>query len=564
MKQLSGLDASFLYMESPTTFGHVNGLGIYDRPSADFDPYQRVYDRFAAMIGRAEPLRRRLVEVPFNLDHPYWIDDPDFDLDFHVRHIGLAPPGGADQLAEQVARIVGRPMDRSHPLWEVYVMEGLADGRWALLTKTHHSTIDGAAGVILMTMINDMTPDAPEPESLPWKGEPIPTDVELLQMTARNLALNPIKGMRLQLRLVRSIAESAGITSLSGMATQARKTLKRLAQRDAPAGEEQERRVSIPLSPAPPTPWNRTITAHRRFAMRSTSLENIKRLKDATGCTINDIVMAICAGALREYLIKHDALPDKPLRAMVPVSVRTGNEEDPWTNRVSGIIAELPTNCDDPLERVARCHNAMLAAKRQFELIPAEALADVTQFASPVLAAGALRLVSRLKLADRVNPPVNVTISNVPGPRQPLYFAGAKLDNYIPVSIVTDGMGLNITVHSYLDRLDFGLIAARELVPDLWDLADMHIAEIARLFEATGAEWAEAQRPPSMRRGNRTLAAVPGRAALAEEAARKAAAGKAPAPARKTAAGSAKKSGVAAKKAKPVTKPRARTGRKSA
>ena len=228
--------------------------------------------------------------------------------------------------------------------------------------------------------------------------------------------------------------------------------------------------------------------------MRSTSLENIKALKDATGCTVNDIVMAICAGALREYLLRHDALPDKPLRAMVPVSIRTGEEEDPWTNRVSSIIAELPTNCADPLERVMRCHEAMNAAKRQMDLIPATAVTDISQFTSPVVATSAMRLVTRFALANRgVTLPANVVISNVPGPRVPLYFAGARMDHYIPVSTIAEGMGLNITVHSYLDRLDFGLIADRELVPDLWDLADMHIDEIGRLFDATGATWVEPQ-----------------------------------------------------------------------
>ena len=504
MKQLSGLDASFLYMETPTTFGHVSGLAIYERPTPDFDPFELVYRRFEGMIGRLEPMRRRLVSVPLQLDHPYWIDDPDFDLDYHVRHLGLAPPGAADQLAEQVARIVGRHMDRSRPLWECYVIEGLADGRWALLTKTHHATIDGASGVILLNMLTDTDPDAVNTlEPVPWAGEPVPSEMEMLQTTAAHLAANPLKGVRLQLRLVRDIASGAGLTSVSGLAAQARNVITAVAARGSShSDDDQVSRISLPITPAPHTPWNRAITAHRRFAMRSTSLENIKALKDATGCTVNDVVMAICAGALREYLLRHDALPDKPLRAMVPVSIRTGEEEDPWTNRVSSIVAELPTDCADPLERVKRCHEAMNAAKRQMDLIPATAVTDISQFTSPVVATSAMRLVTRLRLANRgVTMPANVVISNVPGPRQPLYFAGARLDNYIPVSTIAEGMGLNITVHSYLDRLDFGLIACRELVPDLWDMVDLHIDEIARLFEATGATWVEPQGLPSMRRG---------------------------------------------------------------
>ncbi|MEQ9164129.1 MAG: wax ester/triacylglycerol synthase family O-acyltransferase, partial [Ilumatobacter fluminis] len=176
MQQLTGLDAAFLYMETPTTYGHVNGLSLYRRPSPDFQPYEVVRDRFAAMVGHIEPLRRRVAEVPFGLDHPYWFDDPHFDLDYHVREIGLAPPGNREQLGEQVARIIGRPMDRDHPLWEVYVIEGLEDpDHWALLTKFHHATIDGAAGVIMLRMMTELAPDAEFPfVEVPWEGEPVP------------------------------------------------------------------------------------------------------------------------------------------------------------------------------------------------------------------------------------------------------------------------------------------------------------------------------------------------------------------------------------------------------
>ena len=512
MQQLSGLDASFLYMETPNTYGHVNAVAIYERPSPEFEPFDVVYERFGTLIGHLSPMRRRLVEVPFGLDHPYWIDDPDFDLDYHVRHIGLAPPGAADQLGDQVARIVGRHMDRRRPLWEVYVIEGLADGRWAMLTKYHHSTIDGASGVIMLKILTDLSPDAEWAfEPVDWQGEEIPRDVDLLRATARHLVANPVKAARLQLKIVRQLAESAGVDSVSGAAGQARDAIKALVAPSKDASQSNEDSVSIPLSPAPPTPWNASVTPNRRFAMRSVALANVKALKDATGGTINDVVMAMCTGALREYLLEHDALPDEPLRAMVPVSIRTGEEQgdEVWSNRVSAIVAELPTTCDDPAERVALCREAMHAAKRQFELLPAEAMMEASQVTSPVIAASAIRLVGRLKLADRVNLPVNVVISNVPGPREPLYFAGAKLDAYIPVSTISDGVGLNITVHSYEDRLDIGLISDRELIPDLWHLVDLHVEEISRLFEATGAEWAVEPAPASMRRGGHGTEAIP-------------------------------------------------------
>ncbi|WP_343598860.1 wax ester/triacylglycerol synthase family O-acyltransferase [Mycobacterium sp.] len=498
MKQLTGLDATFLYLETPTTFGHVNGLMIFERPSPDYEPYAAVYAKYASLVGEVEPLRRRLVEVPFGLDHPYWVFDPAFELDFHVRELHLARPGLVDQLAEQVCRLVARPMDRTRPLWEVYVIDGLHDGRWALLTKYHHATVDGASGQLMLKIVTDTEPDAPAPGPGPsWEPEPLPSSLELLRLTMGHLVRNPFRAMRTQARIVGQLADTAGIHGLSSAAGRAGDAVKWMAK----LGGGERPNISLPTTAAPPTPWNKTITGHRRFAMRTASLDNVKRLKQATGGTVNDIVMAICAGGLREYLLAHDALPDRPLRAMVPVSIRTGDEADPWTNRVSAIVAELPTDCDDPLERVARCRDAMQRAKRTHDLVPAAELVDLTRYSTPVLATAAVRLASRLRLADRVALPFNVVISNVPGTRQPVYFAGAKLCHQFPVSIVTDGQGLNITVVSYLDRLDFGFIADRELVPDVWDLADMHIAEITRLFEASGAEWAEPPRQPAPRRG---------------------------------------------------------------
>ena len=378
MKQLTGLDGTFLYMETPTTFGHVNGLSIYERPDEEFDPYAAVYARFGSKVGELEPMRRRIVEVPMHLDHPYWIDDPNFDLDFHIRHLSLAPPGRVDQLAEQIARIIGRPMDRSRPLWEVYVIEGLESGRWALLTKYHHATIDGASGVLMLNLLNDLTPDAEPPgESPPWEPEAIPSDLELLRLTLANMLRNPAKAARVQMRIVRELAESAGITSVGAAARQAGAAIKALTS------AEDRTRLSLPLTAAPPTPWNKSVTAHRRFAMRSASLSNLKRLKDATGGTLNDVVMAVSAGALRAYLELHDALPERPLRAMVPVSIRTGDETEPWTNRVSGLTVDLPTDEADPLERVVRCRKAMDEAKEQFALVPAAALSTSSSTRRP-------------------------------------------------------------------------------------------------------------------------------------------------------------------------------------
>ena len=481
MKQLTGLDATFLYMETPNSFGHVSGLGVYKRPDdPDYNPYQAFKAQIESRLHLLDPFRRRLVEVPLGLDHPYWINDPDFDIEYHVRHIAIPPPGDLEQLAAQVARIIGRPMDRSKPLWEAYVMEGLEDNEFAVLTKIHHATVDGASGVELLTILLDTDPsgdDVPA-DSGSWKPEAVPSDLEMLGRTVGSFMRRPARLARVQLNAVQQMAE---ITRNKGL-----ETMVANVRRQAPlpwARQKEDDQTPQTSLTAPRTPFNRSITPHRRLAMRSVPLSEIKQLKEKAGATVNDVVMAICAGALRNYLIHHEALPEEPLLAMVPVSIRTGDEADRWTNRVSGLTAALPTNVEDPLERIEVMHNAMEQAKEQFEMIPAEALVDLANFSSPALAVQAARLASSLHIADSAAPPVNVVISNVPGPRQPLYVAGAEMQHYYPVSTIADGMGLNITVHSYLDTLDIGLVASRDLVPDLEYLVDLHLDEIDVLFK---------------------------------------------------------------------------------
>ncbi|HZU72687.1 MAG TPA: WS/DGAT domain-containing protein, partial [Acidimicrobiales bacterium] len=249
--------------------------------------------------------------------------------------------------------------------------------------------------------------------------------------------------------------------------------------------EERDPPPPLPNLRAPRVPFNATITPHRRFAFRSTSLDDVKAIKNAVGATVNDVVMAVCAGALRSYLIDHNALPAAPLVAMVPVSIRTGEETEKWTNRVSGLLANLPTDEDDPLARIAKVHEAMNSSKDLFNAVPASTLTDFAQFPSPAVFTRATRMATRLRLMERM-PVFNLVVSNVPGPRQPLYSAGARLLHYYPVSTIVDGQGLNITVQSYLDTLDFGLVACRELVPDLDHLADLLVEELALLGKVTG------------------------------------------------------------------------------
>ncbi|MET0903511.1 MAG: wax ester/triacylglycerol synthase family O-acyltransferase [Acidimicrobiales bacterium] len=490
MKQLSGLDASFLYMETGSQFGHVSSLSIYQRPDdPGYEPLSSWRHQIERRLHLLEPLRRRLLNVPFNLDHPYWVDDPGFDLDFHVRHTAVAPPGDDEQVAELVARIIGRPLDRTRPLWESYVIEGLPDERFAILTKVHHATIDGAAGAELLVLMLDGDPEGDDieaPEDV-WVPERLPSDGEVLTRATANLLRKPGRAVLLATRTVRDLGQTVRNPAVVAAANQVRAGLRgplgavlNIGRERSPEGQS----VGPLPGSAPSTPFNAAITPHRRFAYRSTSLTLIKDIKNALGATVNDVVMAACAGGLRTWLEKHDALPDQPLIAMVPVSIRTGEETEKWTNRVSSIFASLPTDEPDPLQRVRKVHEAMVGAKELHDAVPADALTDFAQFPPPAVFARAMRTATRL--STRFQMPVNVTISNVPGPREPLYTAGAELLHYYPVSTIVDGQGLNITVQSYLDTLDFGLVACRELVPDLWDMVDAIVEDLEALAKAAG------------------------------------------------------------------------------
>ena len=482
MKQLSGIDVSFLNMETASVFGHVSSLNLYDPTGvpggAGLEATKQI---ILERIDQLAPFRRRLVEVPLGLDLPYWIEDPEFDIDFHVRHHAVPPPGTPEQLAEVVSRIVARPLDRNRPLWELYVIEGVDGGRLiAQLTKVHHATIDGAAGAQMLAAILDTDPDfRPVGSPAPWTPDKVPTDDEMLRITMLEYLKRPEKFVRLSVRSTRELAaatRSGGLRAIADLIAQPMPgpvgQLMRQRLR-AQSGHDVDRAPALPPTQAPRTPWNQAITPHRRFAYTSVSLDDAKSVRRAFGCTFNDVVMALCSGTLRRYLDKHDCLPDESLIAMVPVSVRTGAEGDTYQNRVSALLADLATNEADPERRLRRVQQSMDAAKTNFAAVPAETLQDFTQFAPPAVAARAMRMYSRLRIADRMNPPFNLIISNVPGPSAPLYSAGARLEHFYPVSAIADGQGLNMTVQSYNGNLDFGFIACRELVPDLWAMTDL-------------------------------------------------------------------------------------------
>ncbi|MCP5039840.1 MAG: wax ester/triacylglycerol synthase family O-acyltransferase, partial [bacterium] len=465
---------------TPTTYGHVSGLAIFDPTTAagpvTLDEVKRILQERLHLLP---PFRRRLVEVPLGLDHPYWIEDPAFDLDFHVRHIGLPPPGDHQQLAEQVSRIVARPLDRSRPLWEFYMIEGLEGGYIAQLTKIHHCAIDGVSGAEILTTLLDLTPE-PRKVDAPrraWRPEPVPTQLEMLVRGSWGVAGTPRKGFRLARHAVRNLpalASSLGIEDAPGAAT-----INRLL------GRKPDPMLSEASTSAPVTSFNDRITPHRRFAFGSISLDAVKEIKSALGVTVNDVVLGLCAGALRRFLLERHELPSDPLIAMVPVSVRTEEQKGSFGNQVSAMSASLHTHIADPIQRLEAIHDSMRIAKDQHEALPASLLQDFAQFTPPAVAARAARVIARATVANWVDPPFNVVISNVPGPQFPIYSVGTRLVASYPVSAINDGVGLNITVQSYNGSLDFGLIACRELLPDVWDLMDYLDDALDELAEAT-------------------------------------------------------------------------------
>ena len=466
MRQLTTLDAQFLAVESARTYGHVGALAVYDPSTAPGgeltvkDLCQLVGERLHLL----PPFRWRLVQVPFGLDLPYWIEDPDFDLDFHIRESAVPPPGNDNRLAETVARIFARPLDRNRPLWEIYLIHGLSGGRVALLTKIHHSVVDGVSGNEILSVLLDSHPEGREipPPRHPVRPDRVPSDVEMAGRGAFGMLKQPLRAARSLPSTLPHLTELPGVAALPGGPL-----LSNTVGRVRSAFTKQDPGVlEATTARAPKTPFNGPISPHRRFAFGQLSLETVKALKNAVGCTVNDIVVALCAGAVREWLLERDALPDEPLVAMVPVSVRTDEEMGTFGNRISMMIVPVPTNEADPRRRLERTHQLLRSAKERHSALPASLLTDATAFIPPAVASLAAR--NTVDILSRTRPPLNLVISNVPGPRTSLYCAGAELQSNFPISVIVDGVGLNITVVSYKDRVDFGIVGDREQIDDAW------------------------------------------------------------------------------------------------
>ncbi len=473
MRQLTSLDAQFLAIEDGCTHGHVSALGIYDPSTAPGGrlTLDAVRDLVAARIHLLPPFRWRLAEVPFGLDHPYWFDDPGFDLDFHIRELALPAPGDERMLAEQVARIVARPLDRARPLWELYVIHGLEHGRVGVLTKMHHAAVDGMSGGEVLSVLLDPSREGRD-VAAPVAGFASGTMPGQLAMLGRGVAalpLQPLRSLRSLPKALPHLDQVATMRSLPGVRPLAAvsRRVARAIPRTRDGGVLEGRRLQAPM-----TSINRQIGPHRRVALSQQSLADVKRIKEHFGVTVNDVVVAICAGALRSWLDARGDLPDEPLLAMIPLSVRTPEQYGTFGNRVATMLTQIPTDVVDPEQRLRAAHESMRSAKERHKAVPATVLQDANAIVPAALFARAARVTTRVAARHPSEAPVNTVISNVPGSPAPLYLAGAKLESLYPVSTILHGIGLNITVMSYCGELCFGVVADRDLVDDVWSLTE--------------------------------------------------------------------------------------------
>jgi diacylglycerol O-acyltransferase / wax synthase len=461
MQRLTGLDASFLYLETSAQPLHVCSIVELDTSTMPGGyTFERLRDALSLRIKAMPEFREKLADSPLNLDHPVWVDDDDFEIERHLHRIGLPPPGGRAELSQICGHIASLPLDRRRPLWEMWVIEGVAgtdchgDGRLAVMTKVHHASVDGVTGANLMSQLCTPEADAPAPDRAEGVGGASGWQIAaggLVRFAARPL----------------NLANVVPDTVSSVVAT----------LRRARVGQTMARPFA-----APRTAFNATINGRRNIAYAELDLEDVKKVKNHFGVKVNDVVMALVSGALRQYLVARNGLPDSSLVAMVPVSVH-GRSDRPGRNKISGMFASLETQLSDPVERLKAIAEANSVAKQHSSSIGASLLQDWSQFAAPAVFGVAMRLYARSRLTESM-PVHNLVVSNVPGPQVPLFMLGCEVQAMYPLGPIFHGSGLNITVMSLQGNLDVGLISCPELLPDLWEMADEFAVGMEELIAA--------------------------------------------------------------------------------
>jgi diacylglycerol O-acyltransferase / wax synthase len=470
--RLTGLDSSFLHLEGDAAHMHVAGCMVFEGQAPAYDD---LVDEIVSRLHLVPRYRQRLAFVPLNQGRPVWVDDPHFNITYHVRHTALPRPGGDEELKRLCGRVFSQALDRARPLWELWLVEGLSDDRFAVLSKTHHALVDGVSGVDIATVLFDSSPD-PMPVAPPdqeWVPKPLPSSAQLLADAWLERATVPeeiIRGLRATVRGPRQVARRAG-GALAGAGAMAW------------AG----------LQAAPPSPFNVRIGPHRRFTWVRGDLAQFKAIKNELGGTVNDVVLAVVAGALGQYMRRHGDDTDVDLRAMVPVSVRADVERGALGNRVAAMWASLPVGLTDPTERLRRISAEMRDLKGSGQPVGAQVLTELAGFAPPTIMAQAARLQARQRL-------FNLVVTNIPGPQVPLYVLGRELEALYPMVPLAENTALGIAIMSYNGQLNFGLVADYDALADVETLADDLSASIEELAAAAGISSDAEAVPPTASR----------------------------------------------------------------
>ncbi|UOY01268.1 WS/DGAT/MGAT family O-acyltransferase [Blastococcus sp. PRF04-17] len=458
VERLNRLDASFLYLEEADTPMHVGGVLILEAPAGGIEALADLVEARLALVPR---YRQRVAEVPGHLANPVWVDDPDFDIAYHLRRSGLPRPGNEGQLLDLVSRLTSRPLDRTRPLWEAYLVDGLADGRVAVITKTHPALVDGLSAIDIGQVLLDVEPDAPAPEPVEWRPRRPPTGAELVWQALDEYVRRPSAVVDTARDVVTDVRSTAARVSgvAGGLLRTARKTL--LA--------------------APHSPLNAPVGRQRRVSVARADLDDVKEVRKAHGGTVNDVLLTVVTGALREWLLSRGepVVGGTAIRALVPVSMQ--DEEAVAGNRVSSYLVDLPVGEPNPRVRLTRLSYAMRGIAQHGQSVGADSLIALTGFAPPTLHALGARAARGL--SRRL---FNLVVTNVPGPQLPLYAAGSRMLEVFPVVPLARGQGLSIGMTSYDGRVFFGLNAERDSVGDVDVLADLIEQEVAELVESAG------------------------------------------------------------------------------